>query len=119
MNLLKNRIRFSQMEYADHPVVCVSWDDAPVYANWAGLSLPTEARWEKAARRPQGLIHPWGNELDENKCRNESNKASGSSTPTYGYSTGASGYDADQLPNKLLDPGEERSDTKERVGYKG
>lgn len=80
------------LEYADHPVVCVSWDDAAAYSNWAGLNLPTEAQWEKAARGPLGLIYPWGNELDESKCRNNSNKGSGTTSPVYEYSTGASGY---------------------------
>ena len=49
----------------NQPINNVTWYQATTYCKWRGARLPTEAEWEYAARGPNNLIYPWGNEFDE------------------------------------------------------
>ncbi len=77
---------------ADHPVVCVDWNDSVAYAKWSGCELASEAQWEKACRGPLGLIYPWGKEWDAGKCRHSGNKGGERTCAVHGYPAGVSGY---------------------------
>ena len=49
--------------YEDSAVFGVTWYEASAFCECRGARLATEAEWEYAARGPDGLLYPWGNEF--------------------------------------------------------
>ena len=75
----------------NHPVVNVSWDNAQKFCQWAGVRMPTEQEWEKAAGGVDGRAYPWGNEApDTQRCN--FNKQVGDTTPVGQYPKGVGPY---------------------------
>ena len=49
-------------EYADHPAVGLSGQDAVAYATWAGKRLPRAEEWEAAVAGPEHKMFAWRDE---------------------------------------------------------
>ena len=105
-------------EKANHPVTCVSWEDANTFCRWATevlrvagqsieIRLPSEAEWEKVARGSStssetARIYPWGNEApDKERCN--FNMDVGDTTAVGSYPKGKSPYGVLDMAGNVLE----------------
>jgi formylglycine-generating enzyme required for sulfatase activity len=84
--------------FEKHPVANVSWSGAQAYSVWAGLRLPTEMEWEKAARGADGQIFPWGDLWSPEKlCWHGSHLPTEDTAPVDSFENGSSPYGIYQM----------------------
>ena len=90
-NSFTRAVYFGNPEFADYPVIQVTWFQASAFCAWEGKRLPTEAEWEKAARGTDGRIYPWGDQAPTQELANFDGNV-GDTTPVGSYPAGASPY---------------------------
>ena len=77
----KNWLGAGMAQADDHPVVCVSWNDAQAYVQWLSQStsheyrLPSEAEREYATRAGQASTFWWGDRIDTDQANFNGNFA--------------------------------------------
>jgi len=95
----------------DHPINCVTWEQAEAFCLWAEKRLPTEAEWEKAARGENDRRRfPWGDEnpfilllVDPELRLLNYNSNTGRTEPVGTHPAGVSPYGVHNLAGNVME----------------
>ena len=87
-----NGVAASQSAWTDanRPRERITWFEARDFCTLREVRLPTEAEWEYAARGPDNLVYPWGNEFVADNTVYDGN--SGSQTAEVGSRAGGASW---------------------------
>ena len=88
--------------FENHPAINISWFGAEAYCRWAGLRLPREIEWEKAARGTDARGFPWGGEWNpERLCWWGSHDETKSTVPVDAFPEGCSPFGIFQMAGNV------------------